>query len=288
LLLAALAALLLVLIPGVGMVRGGARRWIHLGPVAFQPTEIVKFAIVLFLAHSLTKKGTKVEQFAIGVVPHCLVVGLIAGLCLLEPDFGTVVLAGMLLVAMLFVGGVRPRHLVMLMGAGVPVLLGLFLLAPYRINRITAFLHPDADPRGLGYQLLQSFTAFGSGQLWGVGLGNSRQKMFYLPAAHTDFIYSVIGEELGLVGALLVLALFVVVAARGFRIALRHPDRFASLLAFGTTLLIVFEAMVNVAVVLGRMPTKGLALPFVSYGGSAVMLALAEVGVLVALAREVE
>lgn len=288
LLLAAFLALVVVLIPGIGVVHGGARRWLRLGPLAFQPTEIAKFAVVLFLAHSLAKKGGKVEEFAIGVVPHCLVVGVIALLCLLEPDFGTVVLLVGVLASMLFVAGVRPRHLLALAGAGVPVLGMAFALEPYRMRRILAFLHPDADPQGIGYQLLQSFTAFGSGQLWGIGLGNSRQKMFYLPAAHTDFIYSVIGEELGLLGALVVLGLFVVVAARGFRIALRHPDSFASLLAFGTTLLLVLEALVNVAVVLGRMPTKGLALPFVSYGGSAVMLALAEVGVLLALAREVE
>jgi len=286
LMIGVLLALGLVLVPGVGVVRSGARRWMHLGPLAFQPSEVAKFAVVLFLAHSLAKKGPRVREFRLGVAPHCVVVALVAGLCLLEPDFGTAVLAGAVLVLMLFVGGVRLRHLLLLGAAAAPLAAYEVLHAGYRMRRLSVFLHPGDDPRGIGFQLMQSFIAFGSGGLWGVGLGESRQKMFFLPAAHTDFIFSVVGEELGLMGALLVLGLFGMLAYRGFRIALRHPDPFASLLAFGTTLLLVLEAAINVAVVLGCLPTKGLALPFVSYGGSAILAALAETGVLLALARE--
>jgi cell division protein FtsW len=286
LLLGVLAALVLVLVPGIGIMRGGARRWLHLGPLTLQPSEVAKFALVLFLARSVTKKGPRVREFTLGIVPHCLVGGVLAALVLLEHDFGTAALAVSLLIFMLFAGGVRLWHLGAL-GIGTVPLLGLGLvLAPYRIRRLAAFLSPDQDPLGMGHQLRQSLIGFGSGGLWGVGLGESQQKMFFLPAAHTDFIFSVIGEELGLAGALLVVALFAAVAARGFRIAVRHPDEFASLLAFGTTLLLVLQGAINMAVVLGCLPTKGLTLPFVSYGGSAMVAVLAETGVLLALARE--
>lgn len=287
LLVVAIVALVLVLVPGIGLTRGGARRWLHFGPLSVQPSELAKFAIVLYLARSLTKKGDRLATFQYGVVPHYLVVGLIAGLVLLEPDFGTAALGVALLVCLLFVAGVPGRLLALPAVGGIPVVGYMVWKAPYRWARIVAFLNPDSDPLGVNFQLKQSFIAFGSGGLWGVGLGESRQKMFYLPEAHTDFLFSVIGEELGLAGALLVLALFAVVAARGFRIALRHPDRFASLLAFGVTLSLVLQGVINAGVVLGVLPTKGLALPFLSYGGSAMIAALGQVGVLMALAREV-
>jgi len=287
LLVVAILALVLVLVPGIGLTRGGARRWLHLGPLSVQPSELAKFAIVLYLARSLVKKGDRLATFQYGVVPHYLVVGMIAGLVLLEPDFGTAALGVALLVCLLFVAGVPGRLLALPAVAGIPAVAYMVWKAPYRWARIVAFLNPDSDPLGVNFQLKQSFIAFGSGGLWGVGLGESRQKMFYLPEAHTDFLFSVIGEALGLAGALLVLALFAVVAARGFRIALRHPDRFASLLAFGVTLSLVLQGVINAGVVLGVLPTKGLALPFLSYGGSAMIAALGQVGVLMALAREV-
>lgn len=286
LLLLSVAALALVLVPGVGVARGGAQRWLHLGPLSLQPSELAKFSAVLYLAHSLARKGDRLATFKFGVAPHYLVVGLLTGLVLLEPDFGTAALLAVLLVAMLFVGGV-PAHLVALPALAVLPVLGYALFtAPYRLQRVLAFLNPELDPLGANFQLKQSIIAFGSGGLWGVGLGASRQKMFYLPEAHTDFIFSVIGEELGLAGALLVLILFGVVASRGFRIALRHPEPFGRLLAFGVTLLLVLQALVNTGVVLGCLPTKGLVLPFLSCGGSAMIAVLAETGVLLALARE--
>jgi cell division protein FtsW len=287
LLVVVMVALVLVLVPGVGLARGGARRWLHLGPLSVQPSELAKFAIVLYLARSLVKKGDRLATFKFGVLPHYVVVGTIAGLVLLEPDFGTAALGAALLVGLLFVAGVPARLLALPAIAGLPAVAYMIWTAPYRLARVVAFLNPDRDPLGVNFQLKQSFIAFGSGGLWGVGLGESRQKMFYLPEAHTDFLFSVIGEELGLAGALLVLALFGVVAARGFRIALRHRDPFASLLAFGVTLSLVLQGVVNAGVVLGVLPTKGLALPFLSYGGSAMIAALGQVGVLMALAREV-
>ncbi len=286
LLVAAVVMLVVVLIPGIGARRSGAQRWFPLGPLSFQPTEVAKFAVVLYMAASLVRKGERVRDFVFGVVPHCVVVGGIAGLSLLEPDFGTAALVTAILLLMLFVGGARPLHLG-LMGAAVLPLLGwVVIMEPYRLARVMTFLDYTKDPQGMGFQLLQSLISFGSGGVSGVGLGQSEQKMFFLPAAHTDFIFSVIGEEFGLVGACVVVALFVIVGARGLRIAARHPDPFASLLAFGTTVLIVLQGALNVAVVLGCLPTKGLALPFISYGGSAMMIVLAEVGVLLSLARE--
>ena len=288
LLIVVLVTLVVVLVPGIGVARGGARRWLHLGPLSMQPSELAKFALVLYLARSLAKKGERLATVKFGIVPHYLVVGLIAGLVLLEPDFGTAALAVGLLVFMLFAGGVPARLMAVPAAAALPALAAMAWKAPYRWVRIVAFLYPDRDPLGVNFQLKQSFIAFGSGGLWGVGLGESQQKMFYLPEAHTDFLFSVIGEELGLAGALLVLALFAVVAARGFRIAVRHQDPFASLLAFGVTLALVLQGTVNAGVVLGCLPTKGLALPFLSYGGSAMIAALGQIGVLLALARETE
>ena len=286
LLLGSLLTLVLVLVPGIGVVRGGARRWVDLGPVSLQPSEVAKFALVLYLAASIVRKGERMRTFMLGIVPHALVAVTMAALLLLEPDFGTAALVCSLLILMLFAGGVRARHLLLPLIPAIPVGVYVLLAESYRLKRLLGFMSPDADPLGINFQLRQSFIAFGSGGLWGVGLGEGRQKMFYLPAAHTDFIFSVVGEELGLLGALVVLALFAVVAARGFRIALRHGDRFASLLAFGVTMSLILQAAVNVGVVLGLLPTKGLTLPFVSYGGSAIIASLAQAGVLIALARE--
>jgi cell division protein FtsW len=285
-LLTALIGLVLVLVPGLGARHGGAQRWLELGPMSLQPSELAKFAVMLYLAHSLVKHRTRLASVKFGLLPHGVVVGAVAVLIALESDFGTTMLTAALAAVMLFVGGVPVRYLVATGLTVLPLLVWAASAKGYPLERLFAFLHPDHDPLGVNFQLRQSYIALGSGGLWGVGLGESRQKMFYLPEAHTDFILSVIGEELGLLGVLVVLALFAVVAARGFRIAVRHPDPFASLLAFGVTLSLTLQALVNVGVVLGCLPTKGLALPFLSYGGSAIMVALGQTGVLLALARE--
>lgn len=278
--------LIAVLIPGVGLVRGGARRWIGFGAMNVQPSELAKIAAVLYLARSMVRKGPRLTTFSLGVLPHFIVVGFMAALVVVEPDFGTSALLGVTLFAMLFAGGVRWRDLALPVLPIVPAAIYAIYSSPYRLRRVMVFLDPWEHPRDAGFQLVQSFLAFGSGGLFGAGLGESKQKMFYLPEAHTDFIFSVIGEELGLIGALALVGLFALLAIRGLRVALQHPTTFGQLVAFGITTVIVLQAGINMAVVLGLLPTKGLALPFVSYGGSAMMGAMTAVGVLLALSRE--
>lgn len=278
--------LIAVLIPGVGLVRGGARRWIGLGVMNLQPSEIAKVIAVLYLARSMVRKGPRLTTFSLGVLPHFIVIGVLGGLVMLEPDFGTAALLGVTLFAMLFAGGVRWRHLALPVLSLVPLAIYAISSSPYRLRRVMVFLDPWEHPRDAGFQLVQSFLAFGSGGLFGAGLGESKQKMFYLPEAHTDFIFSVIGEELGLMGALVIVGLFAMLAIRGLRVAIRHPTTFGQLVAFGTTTVLVLQAGINMAVVLGLLPTKGLALPFISYGGSAMLGAMTAAGVLLALSRE--
>jgi len=285
LLVLSLLLLVAVLVPGIGVVRGGARRWLTLGSFSFQPAELAKIAVILYLAQSITRKGERMATLTFGVLPHLLVVGLCSGLIVLQPDFGTSAIVALTMIAMLFVGGVRPGHL-----AGLFALFGVAVVAavtisPYRMMRLVTFLDPWSDPRGPGFQLVQSFIAFGSGGLVGNGLGASRQKMFYLPEAHTDFILPVVGEELGFLGIVLVVVLFAFVGVRGFRVAMRHPDPFGSMLAFGITASLMISAVVNAGVVLGLLPTKGLPLPFLSYGGTAMMFTMAQVGILASLSR---
>jgi cell division protein FtsW len=280
------ALLSLVAVLAFGTVRGGAQRWLVLGTTSVQPSELAKVALILYLACSLAQKRDRLADFRRGVLPHCMVGGVMAALLVVEPDFGSAALCIGLVGFMLFAGGARLAHLGLLASGAIPVLAYAVLSEGYRMGRLLSFLNPGLDPQGAGYQLDQSLIAFGSGGVTGLGLGGSQQKMYFLPAAHTDFIYSIVGEELGAVGALLVLGLFAILAFRGLRIASRHPDRFGSLLAAGVTLLIVVQALLNIGVVLGCLPTKGLVLPFISYGGSAMLVTLVEVGILLALARE--
>lgn len=280
-----LLILVLVLIPGIGLSRGGARRWLPLGGFVFQPAELAKMSLVLYLAHSLAKKGEKVQTFAMGVLPHLIIGGLFLGLILLEPDLGTALICGLLLFLMLFVGGARFSHLLSIGLMALPVLALAVVGAEYRLRRLLTFLDPWRDASSAGFQIIQSYIAFGSGQLWGRGLGESRQKLFYLPEAHTDFIFSVIGEELGLLGALAVLVLFGVIIVRGFRLTLRIDEPFCQYLAFGLTTLLGLQAMIHMGVVMGLMPTKGLVLPFISYGGSAMVMNLTSAGILLSLSR---
>lgn len=282
---ACLLCLVIVMIPGVGTSHGGAQRWINLGPVDFQPSEIAKTGLVLFLARSIARHRDRLGSFFRGLVPHLAVVALCVGCVIVQPDFGTAVIMVLVAGMMLYCGGARPIHLCGLGLAVVPLAIFAVVNWPYRLQRILAFLDPHQYSRTLAYQLWQSLIAVGSGGLTGVGFGESQQKMFFLPAAHTDFIFALIGEELGVLGALLVLALFAVVALRGVRVAIRHPDPFGSMLAFGITVVIVMEALVNMGVVLGLLPTKGLALPFISYGGSALIGTLIQLGILASLSR---
>jgi len=277
--------LVLVLIPGIGVSRGGARRWLMLSGFAFQPAEMAKLAVVLYLAHSMAKKEEMIRTFSVGVLPHLIVAGGFLGALLLEPDFGTALILTMLLYLMLFIGGARVHHLLATGLIALPVLIYVMLKAEYRLRRLMTFMDPWREASSSGFQIIQSLIAFGSGQLWGRGLGESRQKLFYLPEAHTDFVFSVIGEELGLLGALVVLALFGVIIARGLRLTSRIEEPFDQYLAFGLTVLLGLQALIHMGVVMGLMPTKGLVLPFISYGGSAMVINLMEAGILLGLSR---
>ena len=284
-LLLALLGLVIVFVPS--LTSGKVHRWIHLGPLNFQPSEFAKGAVVLYLAYSLTKKAERLHSFVSGLLPHLLIVGLISLLIVIEPDLGGAVFVSLSLFVLLFVAGARKRHLLLLAGCGGLLLAYGIMSADYRSARLLSFLDPVAHEQTGGYQLNQSLLAFGAGGVNGVGLGESQQKMFYLPEAHTDFVFAVVGEETGLWGTGGILFLFALLGARGVRIALRHPHTFGQLLAFGCTFLLVGQATLNMAVVLGMLPTKGLPLPFISYGGSSLLMALTYAGVLLSLSREI-
>jgi cell division protein FtsW len=282
---ATLLVLVLVLIPGIGVARGGARRWLMLPGFVFQPAEMAKLAMVLYLAHSMARKEDRIKTFSVGVLPHLIVGGVFMGVLLLEPDFGTALILAMLLYLMLFLGGARVPHLLATGLMALPLLIYEMLTAEYRLRRLLTFMDPWREASSSGFQVVQSLIAFGSGQWVGRGLGESRQKLFYLPEAHTDFVFSVVGEELGLLGALAVLVLFGIIIARGLRLTSRIEEPFEQYLAFGLTVLLGFQALIHMGVVMGLMPTKGLVLPFISYGGSAMVINLVEAGILLGLSR---
>ncbi|MGA2409109.1 MAG: putative lipid II flippase FtsW [Candidatus Binataceae bacterium] len=285
LMIVAAALLIAIWIPGLGVTRSGARRWVRIGPMLAEPSELVKFAIVFFLADFIERRQDVLDQFKRGPLPAMIVTGTVALLVLLQPDFGTTVMIVLIMFAMLFVGGVRGRHLGAAGAAAGAVLMLQAVVKPYRMRRLETFADPWRTARGAGFQLIQSFIALGEGGGWGTGLGAGRQKMFYLPAAHTDFVFAVVTEEFGMAGAAVVLALFGVILLRGMQIAHDEPDTFASLLATGLTAMITMQALVNLAVVMGVVPTKGLPMPFVSYGGTSVVTAMAAAGALSALAQ---
>ncbi len=276
-------ALLLVLIPGVGHTAGGATRWLRLAGVSLQPSELAKLALVIYLAYYLSKHQDQVKTFSRGMLPPLGVAMLMVAPVLLEPDLGISITLVVLAMGMLFVAGARLVHLALLAAAGVPVLY-LLLSRGYWLDRMLSFLSPWKDPSDTGFQIIHSFLAFGSGGVMGAGLGASKQKLFYLPEPHTDFIFSVLGEELGLWGVLLVLAIFMVLVWRGLKIALEAGDLFGSYLALGCTLIVGLQAFVNAGVVMGLLPTKGLTLPFISYGGSSLITNFACVGILLSVA----
>ncbi|MEC4891333.1 MAG: putative lipid II flippase FtsW [Nitrospira sp.] len=281
-----LLLLVMVLIPSLGVAAKGARRWLRLGPISIQPAEMVKLVAVIYVAAYLTKKEDLITTFSSGLVPVLGVIGVLSGLVLLEPDLGTVVVIGLVTVGLLFLGGAQVKHLVGLGLCAVPVVLALVLGSSYRRQRMLTFLAPWKDASDAGFQITQSFLAFGSGGPFGVGLGEGKQKLFFLPEAHTDFVLALVGEELGLVGTVTIILLFVLFVVRGFQIAARARMPFGRHLAMGITLLIGVQALVNAAVVTGLLPTKGLTLPFVSYGGSSLIICLIGVGILLNISRD--
>jgi cell division protein FtsW len=278
--------LTLLLVPLVGKSAGGAQRWIPLGPVQFQPAEAAKVALVLYLARSLARKQEKVRIFSIGLLPHLLVTGALVALCLWQSDLGTGVILFIVLFAMLFAAGARVSYLIAAGLLAMPVAWHLVKSTPYRYERVMAFLDPERYRYGSGFQLWESLLGTANGGWLGQGLGQGKGKLFYLPAAHTDFIAAVIAEEAGLLGILLLVALYAIVVWRGVRAALNASEPFGCYAALGVTSLIGAQALVNLAVVFGLLPTKGLTLPFVSYGGSSLMTLLGASGVLLAVSGE--
>jgi cell division protein FtsW len=275
-----LALLVLVLIPGVGAKVKGASRWIRLPGFNLQPSEFAKIALILYMAYSLEKKYDKLKSISYGFLPYMLVLMVILALLLKQPDMGAALTLAGVTVLMLFAAGTR---LVFLLGTAMavaPIIVYLVYNSAYRWRRIKAFMDPEKDPTGIGWQIIQSKYAFGAGGFFGEGLGEGKQKLFYLPEAHTDFILSVVGEELGFIGVIVIIALFFLLVQRAMRIAVAAPDRFGRFLAFGIAVLFAIEACVNMGVVTGLLPTKGLALPFISYGGSSLLISLVAVGIL--------
>jgi cell division protein FtsW len=277
--------LLIVLVPGLGVVRGGARSWLGIGSLGIQPSEFMKLAMILFLARLLSERQNLMTSFSKGLLPPLAIMGAAFGLIMLQPDLGTgaVMLGASLLV--IYIAGARVSHLGGLALLGLAGFGGLIAAAPYRLQRITAFLDPWQDPLGAGYQSIQSLYAIGPGGLVGLGLGMSRQKYNYLPEPQTDFIFSILAEELGFIGGSLLLLLFLVLIWRGMRTAITLTDPFGSLLASGIVAIIAVQVLINIGVVIGLLPVTGITLPLVSYGGSSLTLLLTALGILLNLSR---
>lgn len=278
--------LLLALALGFGRKAGGASRWIQVGSVNIQPSEVAKLALILWLAYSLSKKTDRMRTFTVGFLPHVLMAGVLMLLCLMQPDFGSAVMIGLLTFTMLFAAGAKLGYLLGGVLLALPAAYGLIASSEYRMRRIKAFLAPFEYRQDEGYQISESLISFGSGGTTGVGLGDGRQKLFFLPEAHTDFISAIIGEELGFVGIAILMVAFAVVIVRGVRAAYRAPDDYGTYIAVGVTMFIGLQAYTNLAVAMGMLPTKGLVLPFISYGGSALLVNLAAVGILLNVSRD--
>ena len=285
LLLVSIGLLVMVLVPGVGVNVNGASRWLGYGPLSMQPSEMAKLAMVLFAADLLARRGEKVRNWRLGLQPVMVVFVVVAALFMLQPNLGTTAILAAILLVMLFVAGTPPKPLGLVV-AGLGALGAMFaFVEPYRFRRLMAFRDPWADPLNTGFQTVQSQTGIANGGLLGTGLGEGRAKWGFLPEAHTDFIYAIIGEELGLVGALTVVGLFVALGLLGVRTALRAPDRYGMLLATGVTTWILVQAFVNIGAVVGVLPITGVPLPFVSAGGSSLLFTMAAAGILLNVAR---
>ena len=287
-LLLAFVLLILVLMPGIGREVNGAQRWLSLGVVTIQPSEFAKLALLLYTAGYLVRQEDAVRQHWSGLAKLIGILGVVAFLLLLEPDFGTTVIAIGMTLGMMFLAGARLLYVVMLVAVVAAAFAVLVVIAPYRLQRLTAYQDPWADPFGSGFQLVQSLIAFGQGEWWGVGLGNSVQKLFYLPEAHTDFVFSIWAEETGFVGALAVITLFSLLIARIFRTGWRvaaQGNRFDAYVCFGVALMFSGQAFVNMGASSGLLPTKGLTLPLISYGGSSLIVSCVLLGIVLRIAQ---
>ncbi len=280
-------SLFLVFVPHLGKAAGGAKRWVSLFGFTFEPSEILKLAFIIYIAEAIERKQELIRYFMRGFLPYVLILGCVAGVLILQPDVGSILMLTFVLALMLFVGGVRLSHVLAVALPLVPLACIVIMKASYRSRRIKAFLDPWADPQGTGFQMVQSFIAFGSGGIFGKGLGNGTQKLFYLPEAHTDFIFAIVGEEMGLAGATAVLLVYSFIIWKGIEIALKLDDTFGKVLAVGITSWIGLQAFINMSVVTGLLPTKGLTLPFISYGGSSLLVNMMAVGLLLNLSKQV-
>ncbi|MBW1916679.1 MAG: putative lipid II flippase FtsW [Deltaproteobacteria bacterium] len=284
--LVSLTTLIMLMIPGLGVEIRGATRWLRIGPFLFQPSELAKLAIVIFLAYSMARKQEKMKYFAIGFIPHIIVAGVFIILIEKQPDFGTAMTITVIVFLLLFVGGTRLTHIFLSGLALVPIIVYAIVRDPKRLERVITFLKPFAYKQESGYQLVHSLYAIGSGGLGGLGIGKSQQKLFYLPDMHTDFILAIIAEEVGLIGVLVIICLFFIFVIRGISLSLKVQDNFGCYLALGLVTLIGLQAGLNMGVVSGILPTKGMSLPFISYGGSSLLVNLMAVGILLNISAQ--
>lgn len=284
LVLITLALLIIVLFAGADI--NGAVRWIRLGPLSFQPSELAKYVLVLYLALLIDKRKNKIKKFGEGTILYLCIAAVFAGLVLLEKNLSITAIIMMVAFIMILVGGAKISHLLSLVPVGIAAGLALIFTQSYRLDRLTSFLNPWADPSGDSYQLIQSLYALGSGGIFGVGLGNSRQKALFMPEPHNDFIFSIIGEELGLIGCIFIIAIFMFIVIRGTTIAVKVRDNYGFLLAIGIISVIAIQAIINIAVVSGSMPVTGVPMPFISYGGTSLVFNLGAMGILLNISRQ--
>ena len=281
----AIALLVAVLFSGHGLELKGAKRWINLGSISFQPIEMVKLAVIIYLASWLTEKRKIIKNFSEGLVPFAMILGMVGGLIILQPDVGSFGAIAFIALTMFFLAGASPKHIFGLGLLGVVGLGVLIKLEPYRMNRLLAFLHPETDVQGIGWQVKQAAIAIGQGGIFGVGIGHSHQKFGYLPEVIGDSIFAVIAEEVGMVGAGVIIILFVLLTLRGFRLAQKAPDQFSAFVVIGTSLWIIFQALINIMAIIGLMPLTGIPLPFISYGSTSLISILIGVGIVLNISR---
>ncbi|GMT42999.1 MAG: putative lipid II flippase FtsW [bacterium] len=280
--IAAILLLFLVLVPAFSREVGGARRWLVVGGFTFQPAEFAKLALIIFFSAFLVKKESvgKLKDFITGYMPNAFALGICFVLILLQPDMGTSLILAVVVFTLFFISGIRTSYIAGTLLMLLPFIYAAIVMVDYRKKRLLSFLNPWADPFNSGFQIIQSYVAFGNGHIAGLGLGGSMQKNYFLPDAHTDFIFSIIGEEIGFIGCTIVVALFAALVYRGFKVAYRAPEPFGMYLATGITINIGLQAVVNIGVATGMLPTKGLPLPFISLGGSALVIWMISIGML--------
>ncbi len=284
-LLVSLILLILVLIPGIGSIRNGSRSWFGIGQLGIQPSEAAKISLIIFTSKYLSLNEKYINNFLKGVIPILLIVGIFFFLIMLQPDLGTGLILVLSIISILFIAGVSMKFFITGGFLGILCVIVLIIIAPYRMDRITSFINPWKDSLGTGFQMIQSLYAIGPGGLLGLGLGNSIQKHFYLPEPQTDFIFSIISEEFGVMGAIIVVGLFSILLYRGIKISLNTKDSFSKYLSFGILFQIIFQAIMNLSVVVGLIPVTGVTLPFLSYGGSSLLVSMGSIGIILNISK---